>query len=220
MHLGIILDGNRRFAKKMMAKPWEGHNEGAKKVEQLLDWIKELGIKEITLYCFSLENFKRSNEEVNFLMNLFRKEFEKLGNDERIKKDKVKIRFAGKKELLDKDLQRIMRELEKKTENNSGCIMNFALAYGGRQEIIESVKKMAKNNLELTEENLAKNLWIPEDIDLIIRTGGEKRTSNFLPWQSSYSEWVFMDKMWPEITKEDLKKAIFDFNNRERRFGK
>jgi tritrans,polycis-undecaprenyl-diphosphate synthase [geranylgeranyl-diphosphate specific] len=220
LHMGIILDGNRRFAKKLMAKPWNGHEEGAKRVEELLDWCKELDIRQLTLYCFSLENFKRTKEEVDFLMKLFKKEFERLDKDERVEKNQVKIRFFGQKELLDKELQELMSKIEEKTKGYNNYRLNFAIAYGGRQEIISAIKKMVEEKKEINEENFQKSLWISDSPDLIIRTGGEKRTSNFLPWQSVYSEWIFLDKMWPEITKKDLEEAITEFNNRQRRFGK
>ena len=220
MHVGIILDGNRRFAKKISQEPWKGHEEGAKTVEALFDWCEELKIKQITLYCFSIENFNRSEKEVKFLMNLFKKEFQRMLKNDKIKKNKVKIKFIGERERLDKELQGIMKELEEKTKNYNNYQINFALAYGGRQELLSAVKKIVKEKKEINEENFQNSLWLTENPDLIIRTGGEKRTSNFLPWQSVYSEWVFLDKMWPEFTKQDLKTAIKDFQNRERRFGK
>ncbi len=220
LHIGIILDGNRRFAKKLMKASLKGHEYGAKKVEQLLDWCKELNVKELTLFCLSLENFNRPKKEFNYLLKIFKKEFSKLKKDKRIHDNKIKIKFIGKKVLLDKKLQKIMEELENKTKNYENYTVNFALAYGGRQEIIEAIKKMARNKEQITEENFKKNLWLKNEPDLIIRTGGEKRTSNFLPWQAIYSEWIFLDKMWPEFTKEDLKNSIGEFLERQRRFGK
>ncbi len=220
MHIGIILDGNRRFAKKLSQEPWKGHEEGAKKVEKLFDWCKELNIKQITLYCFSLENFNRSKKEVNFLINLFKKEFKRMQGNRKINENKIKIKFIGERERLDKELQRIMKNLEEKTKNYDNYQINFALAYGGRQEILSAVKKIIKDKKEVNEENFQNSLWLNENPDLIIRTGGERRISNFLPWQSVYSEWIFLDKMWPEFTKEDLESAIKEFHNRERRFGK
>ncbi len=208
MHIAIILDGNRRFAKKIMEEPWKGHEKGAEKVEELLDWCKELGIKELTLYCFSLENFNRSKEEVNFLMKLFEKEFKRLEDDKRIKENKIKIKFIGEKELLNKELQKTIKRIEQKTKKHDDYRINFAIAYSGRKEVLSSVKKLIKEKKRINEENIKKNLWLSNEPDLIIRTGGEKRTSNFLPWQSVYSEWIFLDKMWPEITKLDLKLAI------------
>jgi tritrans,polycis-undecaprenyl-diphosphate synthase [geranylgeranyl-diphosphate specific] len=219
LHIGIILDGNRRFAKKLMKQPWKGHEEGAKKVEELLNWSLELGIKQLTLYCFSIENFNRTKEEVNFLMKLFKKEFERLEQDKRIRENRVRIRFIGQKEMLDKDLQELMKRIEEKTKDYNNYFLNFAIAYGGKQEILYAVKKLIECKKEVNEENFRKCLWLYDSPDLIIRTGGEKRTSNFFPWQSVYSEWIFLDKMWPEMTKKDLQEAIEEFNKRQRRFG-
>jgi tritrans,polycis-undecaprenyl-diphosphate synthase [geranylgeranyl-diphosphate specific] len=220
MHIGIILDGNRRFAKKENKESWKGHQEGAKRVEDLLNWCKELEIKQITLYCFSIENFKRPEKELKFLMKLFKKEFEKLRKDKRLKKDKIKINVFGEKERLDKGFQKLIKKIEDETKNNNNYIINFAIAYGGRQEILCAIKKLVRERKEITEENFKNCLWLKDEPDLIIRTGSEKRSSNFLPWQSTYSEWFFLDKMWPEFTKSDLEEIIKEFKNRERRFGK
>ena len=219
-HIGIILDGNRRFAKRLMLQPWKGHELGFKKLEKLVGWISEVGIKKLTLYCFSLENFNRPKIEFDFLMKIFKEEFQKLLNDKRIHDKKIKLKFIGKRELFDKEIQDGMKELEEATKDYDEYIINFALGYGGRQEIVEAVKKLVESGEEINEENLQKNLWLDSDPDLIIRTGGEKRTSNFLPWQSAYSEWIFLDKTWPEFTKEDLLNCIEQFNNRNRTFGK
>ncbi len=220
LHIGIILDGNRRFAKKLMKKPWEGHNYGAEKVENLFDWCKELNVRELTLYCLSIENFTRPKIEFDYLINLFKKYFSDLKNNRKIHENMIKIRFAGKRDLLDDELQQIMKELEDMTRDYENFVVNFALAYGGRQEILEAVKKMIENKKEVTEENFQDSLWIKDEPDLIIRTGGEKRTSNFLPWQATYSEWIFLDKMWPEFTQDDLEEAIKEFLNRKRNFGR
>lgn len=222
-HIGIILDGNRRFAKRLLLEPWKGHEYGAKKVDAIFDWATELGIKEFTLYCLSVENIKsRPKNELDYLFRLFRKEFREM-NREKIEKQGIKIKFIGNLSLLPKDLAEQCKDLEKQTEKNSNFTMNFALAYGGRQEIIEAVKKIIKNKIspeEITEENFQKHLWLASQPDLIIRTGGEKRTSNFMPWQTIYSEWFFLDKFWPEFEKQDLIACISDFQNRKRNFGK
>ena len=219
-HIGIILDGNRRFAKRLMLESWKGYELGAKKVEKLLDWLKEVGVNELTLYSFSLENFNRPKKEFDFLMKIFKKEFLKLKKDKRVHENKIKIRFIGKKELFDNELQEIIQELEDMTKNHEDYVINFALGYGGRQEIVEAVQGLVDSGEEINEENLKKNLWLKDDVDLIIRTGGEKRTSNFLPWQSTYSEWIFLDKSWPEFEKQDLIECVNEFKNRKRRFGK
>jgi tritrans,polycis-undecaprenyl-diphosphate synthase [geranylgeranyl-diphosphate specific] len=220
MHVGIILDGNRRYAKKLGKSLLEGHKKGAEIVEELFNWCLDLDIKELTLYCFSTENFNRSKKEVNFLMQLFEKEFQRLLKDNRITENKIKLRFIGDKERLNKKLQQLTKELEEKTKNYNNFIINFAVAYSGKQEILSAIKKLVKEKKEINEKNFEDCLWLKESPDFIIRTSGERRTSNFLPWQSAYSEWIFLDKMWPEMTKQDLAKAIQEFNKRERRFGK
>tara|TARA_Y100000310_G_scaffold267889_1_gene280203 strand:- start:3242 stop:3931 length:690 start_codon:yes stop_codon:yes gene_type:complete len=219
-HVGIILDGNRRFARRFKWNPWKGHEKGAENVEKLLDWIQKTKIKELTLYCFSIDNFNRDKDEVNFLMKIFKTYFKKLKKEKQIHEKKVKINFIGKRELFDSELQEIMKELEKATKDYNNYKLNFAMGYGGRQEIIEAVKKMVENNEEISEENLQKNLWLSNIPELIIRTSGEKRLSNFLTWQSVYSEWIFSDKLWPEFTERDLLDCIEEFYNRKRRFGK
>lgn len=226
-HIGIILDGNRRFSKKLMMKPWKGHEWGAKKVEKLFDWCKELGIKELTLYSFSIQNFNRPKEEFAFLMKIFEDEFGRLLEDKRIIDDKLKINFIGRINMFPQKVQELMRKLMEKTKDQTGFRINFAMAYGGRSEVIDAVIKIAqqikngKLDIEsINEESFNKYLYMDSEPDLIIRTGGEKRTSNFLIWQSYYSEWIFLDKMWPEFEKEDLVTAINDFTQRERRFGK
>ena len=226
-HVGIILDGNRRFSKRLMLKPWMGHEWGAKKVEQVFDWIKEIGIHEITLYAFSIENFNRPKIEFDYLMKVFTKEFDILLNDERVHKDKVRINFIGRIEMFPKELHESMLKLMDMTKDYDGYIVNLAMAYGGRAEIIDATKKIAEKIKtgeldinQINEEVFSKNLYIDSEPDLIIRTSGEQRTSGFLLWQGSYAEFHFSQKLWPEFEKEDLVKAIADYNNRERRFGK
>jgi tritrans,polycis-undecaprenyl-diphosphate synthase [geranylgeranyl-diphosphate specific] len=226
-HVAIVLDGNRRFSRRLMIKPWMGHEWGANKVEKLLDWCKELKIKELTLYAFSAENFNRPKEEFDFLMQLFKKEASKLLKDPRVKKDRIKINFIGRISLFPTDLQKLMKEIMNYTKDNKGYTVNFAMAYGGRQEVIDAVKKMAvqikKGDIDIdqiNEETFSKNLYMEDEPDLIIRTGGEKRTSNFLIWQANYSEWIFLEKLWPEFEKEDFKLCIEEYSRRKRRFGR
>jgi len=209
-----------RFAKKLVLQPWRGHELGAGKVEKLFDWCSELGIKQVTLYCFSIENFNRPKKEFDFLIKLFKKEFRKYKGSEKISGNGIKIRFIGERARFDAELQDIMKELEEETAKNSKFIFNFCMAYGGRQEIVDACRKLAGSNLSISEENLRRNLWLADEPELIIRTGGEKRMSNFLTFQSAYSEWVFLDKMWPEFEKEDLISCIDEFRSRERRFGR
>jgi undecaprenyl diphosphate synthase len=225
IHVGIILDGNRRYAKKVGLPQLKGHEEGAKRVKEIIEESIRLKIKELTLYTFSLENFKRTKTEVGFLMKLFKKSFnefmKKAENEKQLKK--ARIVFAGDKSLFSKDIRNMMNYVEKKTEKNSGIIINFAMGYGGRSEIVNAVKKIVKKEIrpeKINEKTISENLYVKNDVDLIIRTSGEKRISGFLPWQGVYAELIFLDKLWPEFTKDDLKSCIEEFNNRKRRFGK
>ncbi|MBI2550245.1 di-trans,poly-cis-decaprenylcistransferase [Candidatus Woesearchaeota archaeon] len=230
-HVAIILDGNRRFAKRLMLKPWTGHEWGKKKVEKLLDWCVELGIKEVTLYAFSVDNFSRPKEEFDYIMKLFKEGCEELKTDKRLqekgKRLGIRIRFLGRLGMFPESVRKLMHEIMEKTANNTGLVVNFCMAYGGRQEIADAAKRMAadvqKGKLSaaaVNDDTLKKYLYLPEDPDLIIRTGGEKRLSGFLLYQSSYSELFFLEKMWPEFEKEDLVQVIEEFRQRQRRFGK
>lgn len=227
-HVGLILDGNRRFAKRLMLKPWMGHEWGAKKVGKLFDWCKELGVKELTLYAFSVQNFNRPKEEFDYLMNLFKKEFDNLINDSsKVHENKIRINFIGRIWMFPQEIQERMNKLMEMTKNYDNYIVNFAMAYGGREEVIDAIKKLGEDikigkvNVEqINEAVFAKNLYMDSSPELVVRTGGEKRTSNFLIWQSNYSEWIFLEKLWPEFEKEDFIACIEEYNNRERRFGK
>lgn len=226
-HIGIILDGNRRFAKKLMMQPWKGHEWGAEKTEKLLGWCKELGVKELTLYAFSMQNFDRPKEEFDYLMKLFLEFFSKAENGEKFMKDDIKVNFLGRIHLFPAELYNKMLELTDKTKDNKTHIINFAMAYGGREEIVDAVKKIGRkieageiSESQITEQLIDANLYSDHSPDLIIRTGGDRRTSNFLVWQSWYSEWFFLEKTWPEFEKEDLVMCINQFMQRERRFGK
>jgi len=226
-HIGIILDGNRRFAKKLIAKPWKGHEFGAKKVEQLLRWCDELGIKETTLYAFSIENFDRPKAEFDYLMNLFKEAFEKVKDNKELMDRKVKINFLGRINMFPDPVTKAMRELMEATKDNDAFTVNFCMAYGGRQEIVDAARKLFKDvengkikMSDVDEEVFKKYLYTSHEPDLIIRTGGEIRSSNFLAYQGTYSEWFYLEKTWPEFEKEDLVKCIAEFKQRERRFGR
>ncbi len=227
-HIGIILDGNRRFAKKLMLKPWKGHEWGMEKVKKLLEWCKEVGVPEITLYAFSIQNFQRPKDEFEYLMNLFADAFKKLMTSEDKKKlEEIQIRFIGRTWMFPQEVQDEMKKLTEMTANNKPYKINFAMAYGGREEVIDAVKKIAdavkqgKVDIDsINEQTFAENLYLNSEPELIIRTGGDHRTSNFLIWQSHYSEWFFLEKTWPEFEKEDLIQVINEFQTRERRFGK
>ncbi|MDO8510609.1 MAG: polyprenyl diphosphate synthase [Nanoarchaeota archaeon] len=221
-HIAIILDGNRRYAKKLLKEPWKGHDSGAEKVEKLFDWCKELGVAELTLYLFSMQNFNRDKKEVDYLMDLFCKFFESEKIKNKIRNNQIKIRFIGRRYLLPKKVQEIIARLEHETKDHSDFTANFALAYGGREEIVDGVNKILKGGKvkEVDEKVFSEYLQLQSQPDLIIRTGGERRTSNFLIWQSWYSEWFFLEKYWPEFEKEDLIKVLEEFNQRERRYGR
>lgn len=222
-HLAIIIDGNRRFAKRLMLEPWKGHEYGKKKIEALFEWCKELDIRELTIYSFSMQNFNRPKEEFDYLMKLMREAFQEFISDERIEKYGLRINIIGRYKLFPKEFVEVLDKIIEKTKHNSNYIINFALAYGGREEIIDAIKKIVEEKPKpdaITEEYVANHLYMHSDPDLIIRTGGEKRMSNFLPWQSVYSELFFTDKTWPEFEKDDLQKIIDEFSKRERRYGK
>ncbi len=226
-HVGVIIDGNRRFAKRLMMKPWQGHEWGAKKFERLLEWSMELGIKELTLYAFSLENFNRPKEEFDYLMNIFKEECKRLLKDERIDKNKIKVNFIGRISLFNPELQDLMKQIMDRSKDYHDYTVNFAMAYSGRAEIIDATKKIAQQIKEgkldiesINEEVFKKNVYLESEPDLIIRTSGEQRLSGFLLWQGSYAEIYWCNKLWPEFEKEDFLAAIEDYSKRQRRFGK
>lgn len=219
-HIGIILDGNRRWAKERGLPSMVGHAKGAEKLEEVFQWMVDLKIREISLFCFSVQNFDRSEEEKKYLFDLFRKEVKRLLTDKRVHDNKVKIRFAGRLWMLPKDLQDLAVQVMEKTKTHEKYIVNFAMAYGGKEEIVDAANKLVSEKKEITEKTLQENFWVPENMDMVIRTSGEFRTSNFFIWQAAYAELFFIQKYWPDFEKEDLVNCISDFNERERRFGK
>lgn len=230
-HVAIILDGNRRFAKRLMLKPWMGHEWGKQKVMKLLEWCSELGIRELSLYAFSVENFNRPKEEFDYIMKLFKDACEELKNDSKLQEKGrqlgIKVRFLGRLGMFSDDVQKLMRELMENTASNTGLAVNFCMAYGGRQEITDAAKRMASDVAagkilpqDVNDETFKHYLYMADEPDLIIRTGGEQRLSGFLLYQSSYSELFFVSKMWPEFEKEDLVSIIEEFKQRNRRFGR
>ncbi len=226
-HIAIILDGNRRWAKKRGMPTLQGHTEGADNLERIARYCSKLGVKYLTVYAFSTENWKRTEDEVKYLMNLMA---EYIGSFEvRFKDSNAVIRLVGNIDRLPKKLQDSIIKIEEKTKNNTGLILNLCINYGGREEIVNATKviadKVASGNLKLDDinEDMFPNYLrtgnIP-DPDLFIRAGGEKRLSGFLLWQSSYSELYFSDVLWPDFNENELDKAINEFNNRKRNFGK
>jgi tritrans,polycis-undecaprenyl-diphosphate synthase [geranylgeranyl-diphosphate specific] len=229
-HIAIILDGNRRWASENEINPWLGHKRGAETVEQLLDWCEKLGVKFVTLYTFSTENFRRSPEEVEEIMRIAGEKFRKLLTDERIHRNKVHVKVIGRVNLLPESLQELISNVEKATANYDNQFLNFAFAYGGRAEIVDATKTIAEKvkngelNLdEVDETTFEKYLYTShmpkQDPDLIVRTSGEERLSGFLLWQSAYSELCFLDVYWPDFRLIDLLRAIRTFQKRKRRYG-
>ncbi|MCJ7560899.1 polyprenyl diphosphate synthase [Candidatus Bathyarchaeota archaeon] len=229
-HIAIILDGNRRWASEKELNPWLGHKKGAETVEQLLDWCEKLGVKFVTLYTFSTENFRRSPEEVEEIMRIAEVEFRKLLTDERIHRNKVHVKVIGRVNLLPKSLQQLIADVEKATANYDNQFLNLAFAYGGRAEIVDATKTIAEKvkngelNLdEVDESTFEKYLYTSympkQDPDLIIRTSGEERLSGFLLWQSAYSELAFLDAYWPDFRLIDILRVIRTFQKRKRRYG-
>lgn len=223
-HLAIIMDGNRRWAKERGLPGFEGHRKGAEKIRQLVKWCKARGIKTVTLYAFSTENWNRSPEEVNFLMKLFGIFLAKESKE--LQRNKVRLRVIGQRERLSVSLQEKIKKAEDLTKDCEEGTLVLAVSYGGRDEIVRAVKKAFLLNGvvldRLTEEKLEDCLdtaGLP-DPDLIIRTSGEQRTSGFLLWQSVYSELYFTGKYWPDFSEKDLDEALAEYAKRQRRFGK
>jgi len=230
-HIGIILDGNRRWAADHGNDAFFGHEKGAETAENLLDWCREIGIRSVTVYGLSTENLLRSPQEVAEIFRILEERLERLLYDERIYRDRVRVKAIGKVELLPERIQAILRSLEERTAEFDRFYLNIAVAYGGRTEITDVVKSIAADVSEgklspsqITQETIARRLYTahlpnPEP-DLIIRTSGEERLSNFLLWQGAYSELIFMDVYWPSFRKIDLMRAIRTFQRRTRRYGK
>ena len=229
-HIAIILDGNRRWANEQEINPWLGHKQGAETVEQLLDWLQMLGVKLVTLYTFSTENFHRPSGEIEEIMRIAHEKFRKLLTDERIHRNKVHVKVIGRVNLLPETLQKLIIDVEKATADYDAQFLNFAFAYGGRAEIVDAAKTIAQKvkDYELTVEDIdestvEKYLYTShmpkQDPDMIIRTSGEERLSGFLLWQSAYSELLFLDVYWPDFRLIDLLRAVRTFQNRKRRFG-
>jgi len=219
-HVGIIIDGNRRYAKNKGMATHKGHSEGAEKVSKTIEWCKDLEIKELTIYTLSTENLKREPKELEHLFNLFKKFFKKFKENKEVHENKVKIKFIGDISLVPKDIQELIKEIENDTKDYDNYKINFCFAYGGRLELTKSINKLIKQGKPVTEQDITNFLWLSSEPDFIIRTGGKTRTSNFLPWQSVYSEWIFLEKMWPEFEEQDLKDCIEKFNQTQRNFGK
>ena len=225
-HIAIIMDGNRRWAKKRMLPAKMGHREGAKVLEKLVRYANKIGLKYLTVYAFSTENWKRSEEEVSALMDLLK--FYLDDYMKRVDTENVRIKFWGDTSVLREDLQESMRCGVERTKDNTGVQINICINYGGRDEMVKATRKIAervqKGELkveDITEDTISNSLYsagVP-DPDLMIRTSGELRTSGFLLWQLSYTEFVFLDKYWPDFNEKDLDQCIEIYQKRNRKFG-
>lgn len=226
-HIAIIMDGNRRWAKEHKLDGSFGHKKGAEVLETVAKYCNKIGIEALTVYAFSTENWKRTKEEVGailLLLNMYLDKFLKTADLENIK-----LRVIGDREKnMPEEIKTKMIQMEEKTKNNTGLKFNIAFNYGGRDEIVKATQKIAKQvkegklNIEdITEDTISNNLYTAglPDPDLLIRTSGELRTSNFLPWQITYSEFMFLDKYWPDFTTEDIDMAINEYSKRHRRVG-
>lgn len=228
-HIGIIMDGNGRWAKQRGLRRWDGHKEGANVFRKICSYACDIGIKSITFYAFSTENWRRPPEEVAAIMDLFR---DYLGEAEDRENENIKkgmqMHFIGRRDDMPDDIVSLMETAEENSKDANRIKVNIAINYGGRLEIVEAVRKIAQkvkdgemNPEDISEDDISANVYTAgqSDPDLIIRPSGELRLSNFLLWQSAYSELWFSDILWPDFTTDDLDKAIDDYNNRNRRFG-
>jgi len=227
-HVAIIMDGNRRFAKSLGMVVAEGHEKGREKLEELLEWCLDIGIKMLTVFAFSTENVGRSREEVDTLMRMFAQSFKRLATDERVHKHRIRVRVLGQTDLLPADVVEAIREAEERTKDYDSYFFNLAVGYGGREEILHAIRNVAVKVKEgdldvndITERTFSDFLYTRDmpDPDLILRTSGEERISNFLLWQLAYAELYFADVYWPGFRKIDFLRAVRSYQLRRRRFG-
>lgn len=225
-HIAIIMDGNRRWAKAKGKSASYGHKEGAKTLEKIVRYANKIGLEYITVYAFSTENWKRAEEEVKALMMLLQNYLDEYSK--RADTENIRVKILGDISALSEGMQKSILKCMERTKDNTGVTFNIALNYGGRDEIIKAIKQIAKQVKEekllidnINEDIVADNLYTKgmPDPDLLIRTSGELRLSNFLPWQLVYSEFLFIDKNWPEFTEQDLDMAILEYEKRTRKFG-
>ena len=225
-HIGIIMDGNGRWAKKRGLPRSAGHTAGAQNFRTITRYCSDIGIKYLTVYAFSTENWKRPADEVSALMTLFKQYLNEAQTD--FKDDSIVVRFIGETSAFSEDLRELIIRTEEESKHRDGMVLNIAMNYGSRDELVTATKKIAQRVIigelsvdDITESTISDNLYTAHqpDPDLIIRPSGEYRISNFLLWQSAYTEFVIMDKLWPDFTKDDLDIALEIFAKRNRRFG-
>lgn len=214
-HVAIILDGNGRWAQEKGLSRSQGHQEGVKALVELIKYTNSIRLEELSVFAFSTENWSRPKTEVDYLMGLVEKGYKKYQKE--IKDLGVKIKVVGEREMLKPEIQKIAQEVEDATKSNKGMNLNICFSYGGKQELVRTFKKL--EGKEITIKEIQDNLDINKDVDLLIRTGGNQRISNFLIWQLAYAELYFTDVYFPDFKKEDFDQAVLYYNNQERRFG-
>lgn len=219
--LGLVMDGNRRWARERALPVYEGHAEGYKKLREVLGWARKAGVPHVVAYAFSTENWNRAEEEVGYLLDLFRSVLK--NETQKLSEEDVRIRFVGDTSRFPEDLRTLIQEVEAATRDHAGLTLHLLVSYGGREEIVAAANRLLAEGVSfVTKDTFAAHLWSHPmlDPDLIIRTGGEKRLSNFLPWQSTYSELFFLDTLWPDFSEEEFNTVLAEFAARERRHGK
>ena len=223
------MDGNRRFAAEMGLMTTEGHEKGRDKLEEMLNWCMELGIRILTVFAFSTENLRRDSKEVEHLMELFAENFRRLSDDQRVHEHGIRVRVIGQRALLPKKVRESIENAEERTRNYDQYFLNLAIAYGGREEILQAIRRIAEaisrgemKPEDISEKSFSQLLYTADipDPDLILRTSGEERISNFLLWQLAYSELYFADIYWPGLRKIDFLRAIRSYQDRKRKFGR
>lgn len=221
IHLGLIPDGNRRWARARGLEPWQGHERGAKVMEECLRWCIDEGIEEISVYALSAENLiRRPEQELKKIFAIFSEYFKKLSQDEFVHRHEVNIRVLGRTYKLPDPVLEAANKVAKATRGHANHFLNILVAYGGQDELLRCVQKASRSKVgRITKRLLERCLWVSRPVDLIIRTGGDRRLSNFLPYQSAYAEIIFVDKFWPEFTREDFKECLAEYRRRRRRMG-
>ena len=224
-NVALIMDGNRRWAKQHALQPFKGHKKGAEKLEEILEWCKSKDIHSVTLYAFSTENFKRSEEEKNHLFALFEDHFKRML--EKITSGEItdtRIKFLGNLSLFPDVIKDLAEQIEALTSDQETNVLQFCIGYGGRQEIVHAVKDIIKKGIppeDVNEDTILQHLYTPIEPDIVIRTSGEVRTSNFLPFQATYAEWFFTPTLWPDFGEQEFEEILDEFKTkRKRRNGK
>ena len=217
LHIAFVMDGNRRWAVSQGKSKLEGHKHGSENLKKIIEWGKEKGLRMMTFYTFSTKNFQRSEPEKKVLFELFRNFFKEF-KDDKEKKQAYTVRFLGRLHLFPKDIQEGCKKIEE--ESKGPLTLNFCFGYGGHEEIVDACNKAIEKGEKVDEATLSQNMYLQDNPEIVIRTGGAVRTSDFLPWQTAYSEWFFPETFWPGLTTEEIEGIITSFQERKRNFGK